>query len=334
MAKRSETCEILPGATGPGPRYDVLTDVIEHVHLEGTVYFMAELHAPWGISIARAGRTPFYLVRAGGAQLQMGAHGRVHQLAAGDFVLLPNAAPHVVRSGAGAAVVPFDDWLALHPLDDAGRSVQRGRGALTRVIGGFFSSGGTSANPLFAALPPLIVLKGDDPNVRRWLEPTLAFIENEIATRAQGATAVLHRMADVLFIQAVRAYAAHDRSAGGVLRGMSDRRIAQALALLHERYREPWTLDTLARATAMSRTALAVRFKELVGVAPMHYLTQWRITRALKLMHDKPRDLEQLALAVGYTSGTVFAKAFKRVTGQSPGRYRRGVAAFPATAAG
>ena len=145
----------------------------------------------------------------GAAELQV-ERGRVHPLEAGDFVLLPNAAPHVVRSGRGAQFVPFDDWLALHPMDAAGRSVHAGSGAVTRVIGGFFSTGGPTANPLFAALPRVIVLRGSDARVRRWLEPTLAFIENEIDARAQGAAAVLQRMADVLFIQAVRAYAGQD----------------------------------------------------------------------------------------------------------------------------
>jgi AraC-like DNA-binding protein len=325
MSKRSEQGSLGSSgsaAAGAGPHFDVLTDLVDQVHLEGTVYFSAELHAPWGIAIARVGRTPFYLVRNGRAELQV-ERGRVHPLEAGDFVLLPNAAPHVVRSGRDAQIVPFDDWLALHPMDAAGRSVHAGSGAVTRVIGGFFSTGGATANPLFAALPRVIVLRGSDARVRRWLEPTLAFIENEIDARAQGAAAVLQRMADVLFIQAVRAYAAQDEGASGWLRGMSDRRIAHALALLHERYTEDWTLDRLAREVGMSRTALAVCFRELVGTAPMAYLTRWRITRAANLLRAKNVDLERAATQVGYASGTVFAKAFKRVTGQAPGRYRR-----------
>jgi AraC-like DNA-binding protein len=311
-------------AQNAGPRFDVLTDVIDRLHLEGTVYFSAELRAPWGIAIDRRERTPFYLVRAGRAELQVGARGRVQALGAGDFVLLPNAAPHVVRSGREAQVIGFDDWLALHPMDARGRAVHRGPGAVTRVIGGFFTAGSRAAHPLFAALPPVIVQRGDDPRVQRWLAPTLAFIEAEIDSGAQGSRAVLQRMADVLFIQAVRAFAAEDAAAAGWLRGMSDRQIAQALALLHERYAHDWTLERLARAVGMSRTALAVRFRDRVGISPMGYLTRWRITRAEELLRGERLDLERAAGAVGYRSASVFAKAFKRVTGASPGRYRRG----------
>jgi AraC-like DNA-binding protein len=324
MSKRSGQSPPLNRGT-TGPHFDVLTDLVDQVHLDGTVYFSAELHAPWGIAIARVGRAPFYLVRAGRAELQVSG-GPVHALEAGDFVLLPNAAPHVVRSGPDAQLIAFDDWLALHPMDAAGRSLHAGRGAVTRVIGGFFSSGGSAANPLFAALPDMIVLRGADPRVRRWLEPTLAFIESEVDTRAQGSTAVLQRMADVLFIQAVRAYATQDTGASGWLRGMSDRRIAQALALLHERYAEAWTLERLARAVGMSRTALAVRFRELVGTAPMTYLAHWRITRATRLLRSGRFGLDRAATEVGYASSSVFSKAFKRVTGESPGRYRRAAA--------
>jgi AraC-like DNA-binding protein len=324
MSKRSRPAKTArdDGSQRQAPRFDVLTDVIDQVHLEGTVYFSAELHAPWGISIARRGRTPFYLVREGAAELQVGGRGRIHRLVAGDFVLLPNAAPHVVRSSRDAQIVPFDDWLALHPMDSAGRSVHAGRGEITRVIGGFFTSGASAANPLFSALPAVIVQKGSDARVRRWLEPTLAFIEAEIDSGAQGGKAVLQRMADVLFIQAVRAYAAAAEGSTGWLRGMSDRRIAHALALLHEHYAEAWTLDRLAREVGMSRTALAVRFRQLVGEAPMAYLTRWRITRAGNLLRSQDLDLERAAGQVGYGSATVFAKAFKRVTGQAPGRYR------------
>jgi AraC-like DNA-binding protein/mannose-6-phosphate isomerase-like protein (cupin superfamily) len=322
MSKSSECAEGHAGSL----RFDVFTDVIDQVHLEGTVYFSAELHAPWGIAIARRGRTPFYLVREGKAELQVG-RGRTQLLAAGDFVLLPNAAPHVVRSGRDARIVAFDDWLALHPMDAAGRSVHPGRGDVTRVIGGFFSSATATSGPLFSALPPVIVQKGSDPRVRRWLEPTLAFIEAEIDSAAQGGKAVLQRMADVLFIQAVRAHAAQADGATGWLRGMSDRRIAHALALLHEHYAQAWTLNRLAREVGMSRTALAVRFRELVGEAPMAYLTRWRITRAGNLLRAEGLDLERAAERVGYGSGTVFAKAFKRVTGEAPGRYRRHVEA-------
>ena len=174
-----------------------------------------------------------------------------------------------------------DGIVGKHAVGLPGRIRGLGPGAVTRVTGGFFSAHALRGNPLFEALPPLIHLRGGDPHVQRWLRPTLAFIDAEIATDEQGSRTVLRRLADVLFIQAVRVFIAQqDDRARGWLRGLTDPRIAQALRLFHERYAEPWTLDRLAHAVGMSRTALAVQFKALVGESPMAYLLRWRITRA------------------------------------------------------
>ncbi len=321
MSIRSEPRQ--PAALPPALPFDVLTDVMEQVRLEGTVYFSAELRAPWGISIVRSGRAPFYAVTAGECELQVGRRGAVRRVRAGDFVLLPNAAPHVVRSGKDALVVPFDNWLQAHPLDRRGGTRHGGPGATTRVTGGFFSVDPLRINPLFDALPPLIHLRGDDPRVRQALAPTLRLVEEEIAAGGLGAHTVLRRLADVLFIQAVRLHADGERGAAGWLRGLADPRVGRALALLHERHAEPWTLDSLARAVGTSRTLLAVRFRELVGEPPMAYLTRWRITRAANLLHGARQPLARIAEQVGYQSDAVFSRAFRRVTGQSPRDWRR-----------
>ncbi len=311
--------------------FDVLTDVMEQVRLEGTVYFSAELHAPWGISIVRSGRAPFYAVSRGECELQVGRRA-ARRVKAGDFVLLPNAAPHVVRSDREALVVPFDTWLQSHPMDRRGATTHEGPGATTRVIGGFFSVDPLRINPLFGALPALIHLRGGNPRVRQVLEPTLRLVEAEIAAGALGAPTVLRRLADVLFIQAVRLHADSEHVAAGWLRGLAEPRVGRALMLLHQRYAEPWTLDSLAREVGASRTLLAVRFRELVGVPPMAYLTRWRITRAANLLHGARLPLARVAEQVGYQSDAVFSKAFRRVTGQPPGGWRR--MAQPAPLAG
>lgn len=315
----------------PALPFDVLTDVMEQVRLEGTVYFSAELRAPWGISIVRSGRAPFYAVTAGECELQVG-RAAVRRVQAGDFVLLPNAAPHVVRSDRRALVVPFDDWLQAHPMDRRGGTRHAGPGAATRVTGGFFSVDPLRINPLFAALPPLIHLRGTDARVQQWLEPTLRLVDTEIAAGSPGARTVLRRLADVLFIQAVRLHAGGENDAAGWLRGLADARVGRALALLHERHAEPWTLESLARAVGTSRTLLAVRFRELVGEPPMAYLARWRITRAANLLLGARQPLARVAEQVGYPSDAVFSRAFRRITGHSPRQWRKQASAVPAVA--
>lgn len=325
MSDRSAHTQARPDASAPG--FDLLTDVMEQVRLEAPVFFTADLAAPYGIAVVRDGRAPFYAVRAGECTIRVGD--RVERkVRAGDFILLPGGAPHTVRSGPRAKPVPFDDWVAAHPMDHRGYLRHAGPGPVTRVTGGFFAAQSVKVNPLFAALPPLIHLRGRDPHVQQWLRPTLAFIDAEIASDQQGARTVLRRMADVLFIQAVRAYiAGQDARTRGWLRGLGDARIARALGAIHERYADGWTLDALAHEAGMSRTAFAVTFRQRVGASPMAYLQRWRVLRAANALRTGGLTLTRAAEAVGYRSDVVFAKAFKRVTGESPGRYRRGATA-------
>jgi AraC-like DNA-binding protein len=320
VARRNQIALMAP-RTAP---YDLLTDVMEQIRLEATVYFVLESRSPCAISIARPGRSPFYAVTAGTCTL---VHGRkVYQLRDGDFVLIPSGAPHVMRGATDAPIVELDEWMRLHPKNESGYIRIDGPAPPLCITGGFFSFAALKANPMFDVLPPVIHLRGDDPHVQEWLQPTLRFIHAEIACGHQGSQTVLRRMADVLFIQAVRAYAAQHACAASWLRGLSDARVSKALSLLHERYAEPWSLDSLAREIGTSRTVLAVRFKELVGEAPMTYLARWRITRAANQMRQERISLSRLAESVGYGSDAVFSKAFRRITGQSPGQYRRAAA--------
>lgn len=313
-----------PDAAQARRPFDLLTDVMDQVHLEGTIYFRTVCNGAYGIRIARRARTPFYALQEGAAELRLLDSNEVFHVGAGDLVLLPNGAPHVIGSGGDAPVLDLHDWMALHPMDAQGTVYAlRGNGPVNRVTGGFFDIDTLRVNPLMRALPPVIHLKASDAAVQRWLAPTLDFIHAEMDAGMQGAQTVLRRMADVLFIQAVRAYAAQNGCVAGWLRGLSDRRIGQALMTLHARYAEPWTLESLAREVGMSRTLLAVQFKELVGESPISYLTRWRVMRAANRLRNERVSLDRVAESVGYTSDAVFSKAFRRITGVAPGRFRR-----------
>jgi AraC-like DNA-binding protein len=315
----------------PARPFDVLTDVVEQVRLEGAVYFSADLAAPWGIAIDRRGRAPFYAVRQGRCEIAVDGAPPC-EVAAGDFLLLPAAARHVVRSGPEALVVPFEDWLATHPMDAYGHTVHSGQGgARTRVTGGFYSFDLMRDNPLFKSLPPLIHLRGGDRGVAQWLEPTLQLVDSEVAAFGHGGRTVLRRLADVLFIQALRSFILQRGGEGsGCIAGLTDPRVARALQLIHARYAEAWTLPKLAHEVGASRTLLAVRFRELVGEAPMAYLARWRITRAANRLRSESTSLARVAEEAGFPSATVFAKTFRRVTGYTPGQWRRGVGEPPA----
>lgn len=101
-----------------------------------------------------------------------------------------------------------------------------------------------------------------------------------------------------------------------------DPQIGAALRALHADVSGPWTVDSLALAANMSRSAFAARFKELVGQTPLEYVTEWRMQKAIDLLHDGSKKLIEVATAVGYETDAAFSKAFKRIVGAAPGEYR------------
>jgi AraC-like DNA-binding protein len=158
----------------------------------------------------------------------------------------------------------------------------------------------------------------------KWLETSLQFMASEMASGQPGAETVVSRLADILFVQAVRAHLAQGRAgATGWLRAIVDPRIGPALSLIHQRPEEPWTVEALASRVAMSRSAFAARFTALVEEPPLTYLTRWRMHRATRLLRTSPANVGEIAARVGYEAEAAFNKAFKRWIGVPPGAYRR-----------
>jgi AraC-like DNA-binding protein len=301
---------------------DALDDVLRRVQLSSTVYFRAELAAPWGVRMAEGRRAPFYLVGRGGCLLKVAGQ-RPVSLAVGDLAIVPGGDGHVLRSSAAAPVRPLEQFLRAHPMDGLGRvRATGGDGALTDLTGGFFTAREIDGNPLLACLPPLVHLRGDDPETARALGGLGRQIAHELGSEMPGAHAVLARLADLLLIQAIRLVVVRGAPAGW-LRGLADPVAGRALALLHAEPGGPWTLTGLARRMGVSRTRLAERFAALVGQPPIQYLTHWRIQLAAQMLRESDTPLAQIAGSLGYTSEFAFNRAFRRILGMPPGRYRR-----------
>ena len=297
--------------------------------LKGTVYFSAELRAPWGLTLPQRPRAPFYVVMRGQCEITPNdAASPSASLGPGDLVILPGGTAHTLASSAAAAAIPLTQFVARHPMDERGHvKALEGKGPTTSLIGGFFELE-RAPEPLVSILPTMIHLPGDDAEVSAWLEPTLRSIAHESAQALPGRDVVLNRLADVLFVRAVRAYLLKMTATGETarpswLRGLTDSRIAQALAEIHRAPEQDWTLAQLASRAAMSRTVFAQRFRALVGQTPVSYLAMWRMQKAAYLLEMRTLSIAQVAERVGYTSELAFAKAFRRVIGTPPGAYAR-----------
>jgi len=314
---------------------DVLTEVLESIHVRGLISGRLECSAPWGLRL-EAGRPAFYVVTRGSCQLVVEGAPRAVQLAGGDFVLLPKAQAHVIRDSARSAARPARDVLrscaSNRGCQPGGVFQLGGGGALTTLVGGCFQMEAGHGNPLLTSLPSIIHVRGDRGTPVQWLESTLQFIASEMASGLPGAETVVSRLADILFVQAVRAYVADQgEEAGGWLRALVDRQIGPALSLIHQRPEEAWTVESLAANVAMSRSAFAARFNDLVEEPPLTYLTRWRMTKASRLLRTGTATMSEIAAQVGYDAEAAFSKAFKRWIGTAPGAYRRagGAASLP-----
>jgi AraC-like DNA-binding protein len=139
-----------------------------------------------------------------------------------------------------------------------------------------------------------------------------------------GGETVITRLSDILVIQAIRSWIEQDSDArSGWLGALQDRQIGTAIALIHRDPARPWTVSSLAAEAAMSRSAFAARFTELVGEPAMHYVARWRMHVARSWLEDEDVGLGEMAGRLGYQSEAAFSRAFKRFIGVPPGSVRR-----------
>jgi transcriptional regulator GlxA family with amidase domain len=158
------------------------------------------------------------------------------------------------------------------------------------------------------------------------LQPLMAALVDEANAERQGKNTMLNRLADILFVQIIRAWLIDPHSTvKGWLAGLRDAQISQALSAFHALPEKNWTVAALAWQANMSRSAFAARFTDLMGIAPIQYVLSWRMQLAQRLLRQQELSLAQIALQIGYDSDTAFSKAFKREQGISPAAYRRAV---------
>jgi AraC-like DNA-binding protein len=205
----------------------------------------------------------------------------------------------------------------------AGRSTaQLGDGGDFAHIGGHVLLDTASGRLLADVLPPWIHIQASSPQATnfRWLLDQLV---EERASELPGAQLASAQLAQLLFIQILRAHLkTSSLMPAGWLRALGDARIAPALRLMHGDPARSWHLEELAKACAMSRTTFAFRFRTVAGVAPLTYLTEWRMRLAERALREETAPVANVARSLGYTSESAFSNAFKRVIGSSPRAYR------------
>ncbi len=290
----------------------------------GHLYGRLELTAPFALEFP-GNKGICLIVTRGSCLLGVDKHPLV-PLVGGDFVFLPAPKTYSLFDHAKTRLRSVLEVTTPEKFARSRLIKHGGGGTPASVVAGCFTFATPESQLLVKHLPPMIHLPGAGPQMTPWFAATLQFIAAESAQNLPGSSAIVDRLAEVLFVQAMRIrmqsmFAEEDPS---WLKALGDEQIGEALRLMHGEPGRAWTVPVLARGVSMSRSAFAARFTALVGQTPMEHLTQWRMVRAASMMRQShPPKMAAIASAVGYESESSFGKVFRRVLGVSPGKYRR-----------
>lgn len=314
---------------------DVLSDVLRVMRLKGGVFVRGEFSAPWCLASRVSpqncspylGETahviPYHFVLEGRMRVRV-ADGVEFELEPGESVMFPRNDPHLLGSDLDRPPVNGDD-VVRRPVEGGLPSiVLDGGGERARVVCGFLGTEDIRGNPIVGALPATLRLDVRDGSAGEWVRSTFHHAAEQIAAGRLGSEVLMSRLSELLFVEAIQRYIETlPGEQTGWLAGLRDPYVSRALSLLHARVAEPWTVEALGREVGLSRSALADRFGEILGMPPMQYLVSWRIhVAAHELVHGS-KSIPQIAQEVGYESEASFTRAFKRVMGAPPATWRR-----------
>jgi AraC-like DNA-binding protein len=311
---------------------DALSEVLAPVRLQKTAWTSTTGRAPWGLAVpGKKHCFRFHYVLRGSAWLTVDKTDEARvALSGGDLAVMPHGHAHVLRDHPRSSVTTWAELARCAPRPARASVTQLAvgtRGAETTFITGAFVLDDPLARPILAALPPLLRITPDaEHGVPSFLE-NIQFITRELAVDRPGSDIVLLRMADVLFIQILRAHLARasavddDRGGSGFLGALRDPSTAAALGAMHHRPEAPWTVASLAREVGLSRSVFAARFAQLVGEPPLGYLTRLRMQKAATLLREGA-TLAQASRLTGYSSDASFSHAFRQWSGRAPGAFR------------
>jgi AraC-like DNA-binding protein len=301
---------------------DVLADVLNTLELKGWLSSRRELETPWRYDFAASKDSMFHILSLGGAYLEVEGEAEPIRVEDGDVVLFPTGQPHSLYD---APTSPLTRRVHLDYNPQRGYQVvfREGTGPKPLLLCGAFHFDYPHNFPLLHRLPNLIHVRGTQGRLEEGFADIVRMIARESASQRHGADVMLNRLTELLFIQVIRLWIDQQAEASvGWVGALRDQPVSAALSLIHQSPAHKWTVNELAEAVALSRSAFSARFTELVGEPPLTYLTRWRMLKATRLLKNDV-GMETIAELLGYESETAFRKAFKREIGMPPAQYRR-----------
>lgn len=309
---------------GRPPREMLVGQVLDALRFHGWFFCISDLTAPWGLQLPGGRLAAVHAVLEGECVLKRVGEAEPIHLCSGDIVVLPRDEVHAIADRSGSKVRKVSDIPGLVGQDRIATTFTYGGGGVrARILTASFAADTPSAGLIVAGLPSALTLRAGTAAWAR-VEPVLALIRAEAADPGGVSSAVLRRVAEVLFIQSLREALLGAQPVTGWMAAASDPRLAAALAAMHAQPGRQWTLAGLAPLANLSRTAFLERFQASLGQTPTEYLQWWRMQLAAQRLRETDDSVGAIALAVGYDSPSAFARAFRRAHAQSPNTYRAG----------
>jgi len=320
-----------PDRALPGP--DLLSEMLKAVRLTGSVFLNASFSAPFGVISPKSydEHTPMarlrhisilHLIVAGSCTLEA-ASGERREVRAGDLLFLPFADAHKFWNGAPAEMAAASEIVQPGTIEGMWTVSYGGGGDETRMVCGFVESSEFLFSPVFRTLPALVVERTTEDKVGALIGSTVREIVTLVEAATPGTQAVLGRLMELLFVEVLRRHIARlPGGSKGWFAALNDPVVGRTLQLLHSDPARRWTIDEIAREVGSSRTVIAERFKAMLGRPPIDYATSWRIQLAAERLRVGHESIASIAAGAGYDSEPAFIRAFKRITGVTPGSLR------------
>lgn len=310
---------------------DALSMLLEDIHLYQTQYHYIHATGEWSFELDKKDCIVFYLITTGGISIKVDDVYR--NARARDVVMVPGGKKHLI-CGVGQSDIPSIDIAPLlsnqtvetiHLGNPAISSQGDEPAQITEIVAIVCHYDREITRPLLSALPEILPeSESNDEQKMIMLDLGVKFLALESEQNRLGKMTIINRIASILMIECVRNYIEDlPEATDNWLKAVKDPYLAKALAVMHDRPETNWTIHKLAEVAGMSRSSFAEHFREVVGVPPLTYLTDYRLRLAARYLRLQENSISRISELVGYASDSTFSQAFKRVYKMSPRKYRQ-----------
>lgn len=291
-----------------------MDDFLRKMKFGSEVYYVGQLCDAWQLAAPRGDAATFHLVCHGQAWVHMPGEPEALRLYPGDLVFFPRDAAHAISGQLQLADTQECIWGkpgSFHK-DQPGTGLVCGHLRLPLQV----------RRLLLASFPELVLIRPADSPVGSQLKGLINMMSAEALKNELGVTAILDRLADILFLFIIRHIMHVSPALSPVLAALADKHLNLVVTVFIEKPEEEWTVERMARLACQSRSVFSERFRQLVGMPPMEFVANWRMQLAVAMLQEDNAGMLDIALRSGYESEAAFRKAFKRITGVTPGSVR------------